>query len=155
MDINKRLVELGIELPEAPSPIGSYVPYRIVGNLVFLAGQGAHFNGKAQYTGKVGSDLTKEEGYQAARISGLNLLAQLQKAIGDLNKVKQCVSVHGYVACQNDFYEQPAVINGASDLMIQVFGDAGRHARVAMGTNVLPTNTPVEVELIVEIKDAE
>jgi len=153
MDINKRLEELGIELPNAPDPIGSYVPYRIVGNMVFLAGQGAHFNGKSQYVGKVGGNLSKEDGYQAARLSGLNLLAQLKKAIGDLNRVKQIVSVHGYIACENDFLEQPAVINGASDLLIQVFGEAGKHARVAMGTNVLPTDTPVEVELIAEITE--
>lgn len=153
MDINKRLLELGIELPEAPDPIASYVPNKISGNMVYLAGQGPSVNGKFVYTGKVGDKLTKEEGYEAARISGLNLLAQLKKAVGDLNRVKQIVSVHGYVASTNDFFEQPAVINGTSDLLVEVFGEAGKHARVAMGTNVLPMDTPVEVELIAEIKD--
>ncbi len=152
MNPNESLKKLGIELPAAPTPIAAYVPTKIVGNLVFCSGQGPILNGKQMFTGKVGTDLTLEEGQQAARICALNLLAQLKNQLGDLNRVKQIVHLKGFVASASDFYQQPQVMNGASELFIEVFGEAGRHSRCAYGTNVLPTNIPVEVELVVEFE---
>jgi len=151
MIIEERLKELQIELPNAPLPVAAYIPCKRIGNLVFVSGQGPSLNGKETPLGKVGSDLTIEEGYQSARCCGYNLLAQLKKFLGDLDCVKCIVNVKGYVASDNNFYSQPQVLNGASDLMFEVFGEAGRHTRCALGTNVLPGNTPVEVELIAEV----
>jgi enamine deaminase RidA (YjgF/YER057c/UK114 family) len=143
--------ELGIELPDAPNPVASYLPSVRTGNLVFISGQGTVYNGARKFIGKVGEVRTKEEGYQAAYICGLNLLAQLKRVIGDLDQVKKIVHIKGYVACSDDFYEQPAVVNGASDLMVKVFGnEIGRHSRCAIGVNVLPNNITVEVEMVVE-----
>ena len=150
MKIENRLKELNIELPEAPSPLAAYTPCKRSGNLVFVSGQGSSVNGKDSYLGKVGAELTLEEGYQAARCCGLNLLAQLKKFLGDLDNVKSIVHVKGFVASDTGFYSQPLVVNGVSDLMIEVFGEAGRHTRCALGVNVLPGNIPVEVELIAE-----
>jgi enamine deaminase RidA (YjgF/YER057c/UK114 family) len=151
MKIENRLKELNIELPEAPAPVAAYVPCKRSGNLVFVSGQGTSVNGQETYKGKVGAELTLEEGYQAARLCGLNLLAQLKKFLGDLDCVKSIVHVKGFVASDNNFYFQPKVINGVSDLMVEVFGEAGRHTRCALGVNVLPGNIPVEVELIAEV----
>ena len=151
MNIENRLQELGIELPEAPAPFAAYIPARRSGNLVFISGQGSSFNGRETFQGKVGAELALEEGYQAARYCGLNLLAQLKKFLGDLDCVKGIVQVKGYVASADDFYSQPLVVNGVSELMIEVFGEAGRHTRCALGANVLPGNIPVEVELIAEV----
>lgn len=151
--VEERLKELGINLPIPPNPVASYVPVRQEGNLVFVSGQGPIINGKQLYTGKVGAECSQEDGYEAAKACAINLLAQLKKHLGSLDRVKSVVELHGYVACTTDFYAQPAVINGASDLMITAFGDAGRHARCALGTNVLPGNIPVEVELIVSVKE--
>jgi enamine deaminase RidA (YjgF/YER057c/UK114 family) len=151
MKIENRLKDLKIDLPEAPAPIAAYVPCKQSGNLVFVSGQGTAINGKDTYRGKLGADLSVEEGYQAARFCGLNLLAQLKKFLGDLDRVKALVNVKGFVASADDFTAQPQVINGVSDLMVEVFGEAGRHTRCALGTNVLPGNIPVEVELIAEV----
>ena len=151
MKIENRLKELNIELPEAPAPLAAYIPCRRSGNLVFISGQGSSFNGRETFQGKVGAELALEEGYQAARYCGLNLLAQLKKFLGDLDSVKQIVHVKGFVASDANFYSQPQVINGVSDLMAEVFGEAGRHTRCALGANVLPGNIPVEVELIAEV----
>jgi enamine deaminase RidA (YjgF/YER057c/UK114 family) len=151
MNIENKLKELGIELPEAPSPVANYVPCKQAGSLVFVSGQGPVSNGRQMYTGKVGAELTAEEGAKAARLCGLNLLAQLRKFLGDLEKVKGIVHIKGFVACTPDFESQPKVINGVSDLMVEVFGEAGRHTRSALGTNALPANFPVEVELIAEV----
>ena len=151
MKIENRLKELGIELPEPPAPLAAYIPCRRSGNLVFVSGQGTAINGRETYQGKVGAELTLEEGYKAARNCGLNLLAQLKRFLGDLDSVKQIVHVKGFVASHSDFCSQPQVINGVSELMIEVFGEAGRHSRSALGVNVLPTNIPVEVELIAEV----
>lgn len=153
MIVEKRLEELNIILPDEPLPVASYVSTKIIGNMVYISGQGPILNGKQMFTGKLGAECSKEEGYEAAKICGLNLIAQLKKAIGDLDKVKEIVHLKGFVASAADFYEQPAVINGASDLMIKIFGDAGRHTRCALGTSVLPTNIPVEIELVVELKE--
>jgi enamine deaminase RidA (YjgF/YER057c/UK114 family) len=151
MKVENKLKELRIDLPDPPSPIANYVPCKQTGSLVFVSGQGPIINGRQLFTGKVGAELTLEEGRQAARLCGLNLLAQLKKFLGDLDRLKGIVHLKGFVACAANFEVQPQVINGVSDLMVEVFGEAGRHTRSALGTNALPTNIPVEVELIVEI----
>lgn len=146
-----RLKALGIELPLAPRPLASYVPAVRSGNLVFLAGQGPVADGKLVVTGKVGAELTEEEGYKAARITILNSLAVLRAEIGTLDRVRRIVKLVGWVNSAPGFTRQPWVINGASDLLVEIFGDAGRHARSAVGANELPLNIPVEIELVVEI----
>jgi enamine deaminase RidA (YjgF/YER057c/UK114 family) len=151
MKIEERLKELQIELPQAPLPLAAYIPCKRSGNLVFVSGQGPSLNGRDTPLGKVGIELTVEEGYQAARSCGLNLLAQLKKHLGDLDSVKSIVHIKGFVASGENFYSQPQVVNGVSDLMVEVFGEGGRHTRCALGVNVLPGNIPVEVELIAEV----
>jgi enamine deaminase RidA (YjgF/YER057c/UK114 family) len=146
-----RLEALGIELPLAPRPLASYVPAVRSGNLVFLAGQGPVADGKLVATGKVGADLTEEEAYKAARITILNSLAVLRAEIGTLDCVRRIVKLTGWVNSAPGFTRQPWVINGASDLLVEIFGDAGCHARSAVGANELPLNIPVEIELVVEI----
>ena len=153
MNIENRIESLGIKLPVPPVPVATYAVCKQSGNLVFVSGQGPIIEGKQMYTGKVGREVSREEGYQAARYCGINLLAQLKNYLGDLDKVKQVVHLKGFVASDSDFTEQPSVINGSSDLMVEVFGEAGRHTRCALGTNVLPTDIPVEVELVVEIAE--
>ncbi len=146
-----RLAELGLDLPGPPASGGNYLPFRVVGNLVFLPGVISSWNGKLTHAGKVGGGLSVEQGYDAARICALNLLANLQAAVGDLDRVKQVVGVNGYVNCVPDFSASPKVINGASDLLVAVFGDAGRHVRAAIGVNGLPLGAAVEVQMTVEI----
>lgn len=153
MKIEAKLAEMGIELPNAPAPLAAYIPVRASGNLVFVSGQGPLVNGKPVSTGKVGRELTIEEGKLAARACALNLIAQLKKYLGDLDRVVKIVSLRGFVACADDFYEQPQVMNGASELFAEIFGEAGQHARAALGTNALPMNIPVEVELVAEFSD--
>ncbi|WP_418884505.1 RidA family protein [Cognataquiflexum nitidum] len=146
-------MELGIVLPEASSPVANYVNAVRSGNLLFLAGKGPGLQDGTFITGKVGEDLTIEEGKAAARMVAINQLAVLKAELGDLNKVKRVVKVLGMVNCNSDFTQQPQVINGFSDLMVEVFGEKGKHARSAVGMNALPMNISVEVELIVEIED--
>lgn len=149
-DINVRLVELGIELPAPPLPVASYVPFVKSGNLVFVSGQ-VSMAPDGGIKGKLG-DLSLEEGQKAARFCGLNLLAQLKAACGgDLNHLVRVVKLGGFVNCHADFDPIPAVINGCSDLMVQVFGDAGKHARSAVGVSNLPLGFAVEVDGIFEI----
>jgi len=151
--IEKRLSELGIELPKAAAPAANYVPYVVSGNLVFVAGQITLLDGELQYLGKVGQDFTVEEGYQAARLCGLNIIAQVKAACdGDLDKVERCVRLGGFVNAAGDFHDHPKVINGASDLMVEVFADQGRHARAAVGASALPLNVAVEVDAIFQIR---
>jgi enamine deaminase RidA (YjgF/YER057c/UK114 family) len=152
-DANQKLEELGIILPEASSPVANYVNAVRSGNLLFLAGKGPGLQDGTFITGKVGEDLTIEEGKAAARMVAINQLAVLKAELGDLNKVKRVVKVLGMVNCNSDFTQQPQVINGFSDLMVEVFGEKGKHARSAVGMNALPMNIAVEVELIVEIGD--
>ncbi len=147
-----RLRALGIELPAAPTPVATYVPTVRTGNLVFIAGQGPVVGGKATVTGKVGAELTEEEGYEIARGAALNALAALRAEIGSLDRVRRVVKVVGWVNSAPGFTRQPWVINGASDLMVEVFGDAGRHARSAVSANELPLDIPVEIEFIVEVE---
>lgn len=149
----KKIEELGLTLPAAPTPMANYVTARRSGNLLFFSGAGPFQEGKPVVFGKVGSDLTQEQGYEAARLTGLNLIAQLKKELGDLDKLKQFVKVQAFVASAPDFMAQPAVMNGASDLFVEVFGEDGKHARTAVAVPQLPFNIPIEVEMIVEVED--
>ena len=150
--IDATLEKLGITLPEAAAPAANYIPYTISGNLVYVSGQVPFVDGKITYQGKVGQDFTVEEAADCARICALNILAQVKAACGgDLDRVTRCVKLGGFVNCVDGFGQQPTVINGASDLMVDVFGDKGRHARFAVGTNALPLNVAVEIDAIFEI----
>ncbi len=151
-EIEARLNELGIELPEAPSAAANYVPYVVTGNLVFVAGQVPFVDGELKYVGQVGKDLELEEAQAAARVCGLNLIAQVKAACdGDLDRVVRCVKLGGFVNSADGFERQPWVINGASDLLAEVFGDKGRHARFAVGSNALPLGVSVEIDAVFEI----
>lgn len=152
MSHDARLASLKIELPQPAAPAANYVPYVVSGNLVFVAGQITIWNGEVRYIGRVGENLSLEDGVAAARLCGLNIIAQVRAACGgSLDRVKRCVKLGGFVNCTPDFINQPQVINGASDLMVEVFGDAGKHARFAVGANVLPRGVAVEVDAIFEI----
>ena len=151
MDWEKRLKEQGIALPEAPKPIANYVPAVRTGNLLFVSGHGPYNDGKTVLSGKCGKEVTIEEGYKAARNVALNCLASAKAALGDLNKVKRVVKLLGMVNCTEDFKDQPKVINGASDLLVEIFADAGKHARSAVGMQSLPNGIPVEIEMILEV----
>lgn len=151
--IDARLSELGIELPEAAPSVANYVPYVVSGNLVFVSGQVTIFNGEFLHQGKVGAELSVEQGQEAARLCGLNIISQLKAACdGDLDRVKRIVRLGGFVNSTAEFTDQPKVINGASDLMVEVFGDAGRHARAAVSAAALPVNVSVEIDAIAEIE---
>jgi len=152
-DPEARLAELGIELYEPPPPVANYVKAVQTGNLVFLAGHGpTQLDGSGYVTGQVGVDLTIEEGYAAARLVGIALLSSLKAEIGDLSRVKRIVRVFGMVNAPAGFTQQPEVINGASDLLVEVFGERGKHARAAVGMGSLPRNISVEIEMVVEIE---
>lgn len=146
------LTRLGIVLPAPPKPVATYIPAVQAGRLLFLSGVIPFQDGRLILTGKVGRDLTVEQGYEAARIALLNALAIVRGELGTLDRVARCVRMVGYVASAEGFVQQPAVINGASDLLVEIFGEAGRHARVALGAAELPLNAPVELELIVEVE---
>ncbi|MBY0502124.1 MAG: RidA family protein [Alphaproteobacteria bacterium] len=151
--IETRLQELGIELPLPSQSLANYLPYIKVGSLVFLSGQLPTWNGAIKYTGKIGRDWTVEEGREAARICLFNLLAQLKIACeGDLNQVLRCVRLGGFVNCTDDFTDHAKVLNGASDLMIAIFGKKGHHSRAAVGVNSLPLGASVELEAIFEVE---
>ena len=147
-----RLRELGITLPEPPRPVANYVNAVQTGNLIFLAGKGPVDADGSEIRGKLGRDITIEEGYRAARLTAINQLAVLKAELGDLNRVVRIVKVLGMVNSDPSFVEQPAVINGFSDLMVEVFGDRGRHARAAVGMASLPRGQAVEIEMIVEVR---
>jgi enamine deaminase RidA (YjgF/YER057c/UK114 family) len=150
--IDARLAELKLELPKAAAPVANYVPVVIVGNLAFLSGQVTAWNGEFKFRGKLGRDFTIEQGQEAARICALNIIAQLKAALGgDLDRVKRCVRLGVFVNSMPEFTDQPKVGNGASDLLVQIFGDAGKHARTAIGTNALPVDVAVEIDAIFEI----
>ena len=151
--VDKKLQELGIELTLAPSPVANYVSVQKAGDIWFFSGAGPFKDGKPAMFGRLGEDLDKEAGYEAARLTAINMLAILKRELGgDWDRLEQIVKLNGYVSSTADFYEQPAVINGASDLLVAVLGDRGRHARTALGTNVLPFRTPVEIEMVVKVK---
>src|SRR5215475_12258936 len=153
MKTERHLKELGIELTEATSPMANYVNAVRTGNLLYLAGKGPGIPGQPLPTGKVGRDITKEEGYEFARQTGLSLIAVMKAELGDLDRVKRIVKVLGMVNATPEFGEQPEVINGCSDLFVTVFGDRGRHARSAVGMGSLPRGIPVEIEAIVEVEE--
>ena len=150
--IDARLRELGIEVPEAAAPVANYVAHVMSGKLCFVSGQVTVQGGAFKHQGKLGAEISVEEGYQAARLCAINIVSQLRAACGgDLDKVARVVKLVGFVNSTPDFTDQPKVVNGASDLMVEVFGDAGRHTRLAVGTNTLPLNACVEVSGIFAI----
>jgi enamine deaminase RidA (YjgF/YER057c/UK114 family) len=151
MTPEEKLKELGISLPDLPKPLGSYLPFVRTGNLIFISGMLPLKEGKLIATGRVGESISLDEAIRAARISAINGIAVLRTAIGSLDQVRRCVKISGFVASSQDFTDQPKVINGASDLLFEVFGEAGRHARAAVGLHVLPMNSPVEIEFIFEV----
>lgn len=152
MDIDARLDELGIELPAPFTPMANYLPAVRTGNLVFISGHGPNRADGTFITGKLGQDLTIEQGYGAARLTMLNCLSSLRAELGSLNGVRRFVKLLGMVNCTEDFGDPPAVINGGSDLLVEIFGDAGRHARSAVGMQSLPRGIAVEIEMVVEVE---
>jgi enamine deaminase RidA (YjgF/YER057c/UK114 family) len=147
----EQLKELGIELPQAPKPVATYIPAVRAGNLLFLSGVLPMQNGQLAYTGKLGRDLTVEQGMQAAKMALLNALAIARQELGTLDRITRVVKVVGHVASAEGFTDQPQVLNGASDLLVEIFGDAGRHARVAIGAAELPRRAAVEIEVILAV----
>jgi enamine deaminase RidA (YjgF/YER057c/UK114 family) len=151
--IASRLEELGITLPTPAKPVANYVAYTVSGNLVFISGQVPYGPDGLEYQGKVGADLTTEDGVAAARLCAINILAQLRAALdGDLERVVRCLKLGGFVNAVPDFADHPAVVNGASNLMVEVLGDRGRHARFAVGAASLPLNVAVEVDAMFEVR---
>jgi enamine deaminase RidA (YjgF/YER057c/UK114 family) len=150
--IEKKIEELGLELPVRTGPLANYVSTVRTGNLVFVSGHGPTIEGKPKYVGKLGADMDLDTGYQAAKLTMLNCLASLKVELGDLDKVKRVVKLLGMVNSTPDYKDQPRVINGASDLLVEIFGDNGRHARSAVGMASLPFGIPVEIEMIVEVE---
>ena len=151
-EIAARLRELGLELPPAPSPVANYVPYLIAGNLLFISGQISKAGDGTLLSGRVGDTLSIEDGIAAAKVCALNVLAQAQAALGDLDRVAQVMRLTGFVNSGPDFTDHPKVINGASDLMVAVLGDKGRHTRAAVGVSGLPAGAAVEVDAIISVK---
>ncbi|MCF7876107.1 RidA family protein [Candidatus Bipolaricaulota bacterium] len=146
-----RLEEIGITIPDPPEPAGAYIPARRAGNLVFCSGQGPMQEGEVLHRGKVGSDLSVEEGYEAARVAAINCLAEIKSEVGSLNKIDRIVKVRGFVSSAPGFNKQPDVVNGASEVLEEIFGENGKHARAALGVSELPLNIPVEVEMVVSL----
>ena len=153
MNPSDKLRELGIELPVTVKPLASYVPSLRTGNYIFISGNLPIRDGKLIFEGKVPVDLSIEDGYEAAKIAAINIMAAIKGEIGDLAKVKRIVRLNGFVQCSDDFTMQPKVINGASDLFVEVFGNIGKHTRAVMGVNSLPLNSPVEIDAIIEIME--
>jgi enamine deaminase RidA (YjgF/YER057c/UK114 family) len=153
MSVEAKIKELGLQLPSPAKPVANYVPAVRTGNLVFLSGHGPLREDGSLITGKLDSDLTIEEGYEAAKRTAIGLLGSLKGLIGDLDKVLRVVKLLGMVNCEPTFKDHPKVINGASDLLVEVFGDEAKHARSAVGMNGLPFNMAVEIEMIVEVED--
>jgi enamine deaminase RidA (YjgF/YER057c/UK114 family) len=152
MSVEQRLEQLGLTLPPAPTPVGSYVPYVRTGNLVFTSGQLPTKDGKLQATGKVGRDVTIEQGADAAKIAVMNAVAQVAGAAGGIHRIKRIIRLGVFVNSADGFTDQPKVANGASDLLVSIFADAGKHARSAVGVNELPLNAAVEIEMIAEVE---
>ena len=152
MSIDNKLKELGITLNSPPSPVANYIPVQQTGNLIYLSGQGPRNENGEFITGKVGSDITAEEAYDLARNTAINLLSAMNAYLGSLDRVSKIVKVLGMVNAEPDFKDHPIVINGCSDLFVEVFGEKGRHARSAVGMGSLPNNMALEIEIIVEIE---
>ncbi|MGH1456482.1 MAG: RidA family protein [Alphaproteobacteria bacterium] len=152
MNITTKLKELGFSLPKVAAPAANYVPYVISGNMVFVSGQIPFLNGEKMHIGRVGENLTTQDGVQAAQACALNILAQVNEAVGgDWSRVRRCVKLGGFVNCTSDFIDQPVVINGASNLIADAMGDAGQHARFAVGAPSLPLGVAVEIDAVFEI----
>jgi enamine deaminase RidA (YjgF/YER057c/UK114 family) len=151
--IEARLRELKLELPQAAAPLANYVPAVRSGDLLFIAGQVCQWNGERRYIGKLGRDVSLDQGLEAAKLCALNILAQAKAALGgDLDRIIRCVRLGAFVQCADDFTQQPQVANGASNLMVELLGDAGRHARAAVGVNALPGGVAVEIDAVFEVR---
>ena len=149
----ENIMQLGINIPDVPVPLANYVPYKVSDNVVYVSGQGPVLNGDLMYKGKVNEDISIEDGIKAAELCCINVIAALKKSVnGDWNRLDGFLKLGGFVNCKDDFYDQPKIINGASDLLVKIFGDQGRHARFAVGSNALPMNISVEIDAIIKIK---
>lgn len=155
MLVEKKLTAMGLTLPEPVAPVANYETAVLDGGVLYCSGATCMENGKPKYQGRVGEDVTLEEAYEAARITALNLLSTVKSKIGDLDRVERIVKLLGFVNSAPAFHRQPEVINGASDLFVELLGERGRHARSAIGTNNLPMNIPVEIEMIVRVKEEQ
>ena len=154
MSIEDKLAELGITLPEAPAAVAAYQPWIRTGNLIFTSGQLPWCDGEIAYAGKLGAEISDEDGYQAARQCALNAIAQLKAAAGgDLDKIQKIVRIEGYVHCTDGFRGHPQVLNGASDLVAEIFGEKGKHTRLALGINEMPLNAAVQLAMTAEVAD--
>lgn len=151
MSIEERLRTLGIVLPAAPRPVATYIPASLAGDLLFLSGVLPFQDGKLAFTGKLGKELDIQQGYAAARLAALNALAIIQQEMGSLGQVRKIVRLTGHVASADGFSEQPAVVNGASDVLVEILGEVGRHARLALGAAELPLHAPIEIEMIAQV----
>ncbi len=149
--IDRRIHELGLSLPTPPSPVANYVPAIQTGNLLLVSGQGPIVDGRAVFRGKIGDELTEQEGYDAARLTALNILAVARPELGSLDRIMKIVKLNGWVRSAPGYDRQPAVINGASDLLVEIFGERGRHARTALSAPELPMGIAVEIEMIAEV----
>ena len=149
----ENIKKLDLKIPDLPSPLANYVPYKVSDNTVYVSGQGPVIDGKIIYSGKVGNEISQEEGVKAAELCCINIIAALKSSInGDWNRLDTFLKLGGFVNCDNDFSDQPKIINGASDLLVNIFGDKGRHTRFAVGSNALPLNISVEIDAIIKIK---
>ena len=149
----ENIKQLGIEIPDMPNALANYVPYKLSDNIVYVSGQAPVMNGKLIYKGKVGNDISIEDGIKAAELCCINIISVLKKSInGDWNKLDNFLKLGGFVNCNSDFVDQPQIINGASDLLVKVFGEQGKHSRFAVGSNSLPMNISVEIDAIIKIK---
>ena len=153
MSIETKLEELGITLPEAPAAVAAYQPWIRTGNLIFTSGQLPFRDGQIAYEGKLGAELSQDDGYQAARQCALNAIAQLKAASGNLDKIQKIVRIEGYVHCADGFRGHPQVLNGASDLVAEIFGEKGKHTRLALGINEMPLNAAVQLAMTAEAAD--
>ncbi len=149
----ENIKKLDLKIPDLPSPLANYVPYKVSDNTVYVSGQGPVIDGKIIYSGKVGNEISQEEGVKAAELCCINIIAALKSSInGDWNRLDTFLKLGGFVNCDNDFIDQPKIINGASNLLVNIFGDKGRHSRFAVGSNALPLNISVEIDAIIKIK---
>ena len=149
----ENIKNLGLNIPELPKALANYVPFKIVGKTMYISGQAPVRNGEMIYKGKVGSDITIEEGIEAAKLCVINIIAAVKTGLeGDWNKLDSFVKLTGFVNCQDSFTDQPKIINGASDMLVEIFGDQGRHARFAVGSNALPLGISVEIDAIIQLK---
>ena len=149
----ENIKQLGIEIPDMPAALANYVPFKVSDSIVYVSGQAPVKNGELIYKGKVGKDIEIDEGIKAAELCCVNIIAALKKSInGDWNRLETFLKLGGFVNCNNDFYDQPKIINGASDLLVNIFGEQGKHARFAVGSNSLPMNISVEIDAIIKIK---